>query len=90
MIASWSEEKKCRVLDKSDQESDKAADTEVKKIMSKWKRSKSATEEPVAKKMKTSSISPAVKNRSKSFPRILMLSEYFGMVVLLKVDNEQG
>ena len=32
--------------------------------MSKWRRSKSATEEPVAKKLKTSSISPATEKKS--------------------------
>ena len=60
------DEKECRVLDKSDDENDEAADNEVKNIMSKWKKSKSATEEPVAKKLKTSNISPAVEKKSKT------------------------
>jgi len=65
MIASCSKEKECRVLDKSDEENDEAADNEVKNIMSKWKRSKSATEKPVAKKLTTSSLSPAVEKKLK-------------------------
>lgn len=52
MMASCSGEKESRVLDKSDEESELDADNEVKRIMSKWTKAKSATEEPVAKKLK--------------------------------------
>ena len=43
--------------------------------MSKWKKSKSATEEPVAKKLKTSSICPAVEEKSKTDSRASELPE---------------
>jgi len=52
MMASCSGKKESRVLNKSDEESDFDADNEVKGIMSKCTKTKSAMEEPVAKKLK--------------------------------------